>query len=160
MPDNSITDEFSEKSSKRKIILQFFPKFMTEVSSIMAKICKIIFWVENDPFRTFPKIHPFWSCYSSLIAISLFPFRKENKKPFYICQIFHLSLDSPDPHPPPRPSFLRCKAILWSSHRASPPSFQIWGHKSQIWGHLSWMRRSRWDAPAALSFAPKPWGVK
>ena len=55
-----------------------------------------------------------------------------------------------------RPSFLRCKALLWSGHRASPPSFQIWGHKSQIWGHLSWMRRSRWGR--TCSFAPKAGG--
>ena len=33
----------------RKVMLQFFLKFMTEVSSIMAKICNINFWIENDP---------------------------------------------------------------------------------------------------------------
>ena len=52
----------------RKIILQFFPKFMTEVSSIMAKICNINFLIENDPplFGTFPKIHSFWRRSASL----------------------------------------------------------------------------------------------
>ena len=41
---------------------------MTEVSSIMAKICNINFWIENDPppFGTFPKIHPFWKGNASL----------------------------------------------------------------------------------------------
>ena len=42
---------------------------MTEVSSIMAKICNINFWIENDPpppFGTFPKIHQFWRCGASL----------------------------------------------------------------------------------------------
>ena len=33
----------------RKVMLQFFLKFMTEVSSIMANICNINFWIENDP---------------------------------------------------------------------------------------------------------------
>ena len=84
MPDNPKTDKFSEKFQTafapppppppphfRKIILQFFsPKFMTEVSSTMAKICNIFFWIENDPpplpFGTFPKIHPFWMCQASL----------------------------------------------------------------------------------------------
>ena len=47
------------KSSKRQLTLppsffgklycKFFLKFMTEVSSIMAKICNINFWIENDP---------------------------------------------------------------------------------------------------------------
>ena len=43
---------------------------MTEVSSIMAKICNINFWIENDPtpFGTFPKIHPFWMYQASLRA--------------------------------------------------------------------------------------------
>ena len=43
---------------------------MTEVSSIMAKICNINFWIENDPppFGTFPKIHPFWRRSASLKA--------------------------------------------------------------------------------------------
>ena len=43
---------------------------MTEVSSIMAKICNINSWIENDPppppFGTFPKIHPFWKGKASL----------------------------------------------------------------------------------------------
>ena len=68
----SKTDEFSEKFQTAfdppplifgKLCCTFFPKFMTEVSSIMAKICNINFWIENDPpplFGTFPKIHPFW----------------------------------------------------------------------------------------------------
>ena len=48
------------KSSKRpltprpplifgNLCCNFFLKFMTEVSSIMAKICNINFWIENDP---------------------------------------------------------------------------------------------------------------
>ena len=37
---------------------------MTEVSSIMAKICNINFWIET--FGTFPKIHPFWKGKASL----------------------------------------------------------------------------------------------
>ena len=43
---------------------------MTEVSSIMAKICNINFWIENDPppFGTFPKIHPFWKGNASLMV--------------------------------------------------------------------------------------------
>ena len=59
MPNNTKTDEFSEKFQTafdppppthfQKVILQFFPKFMTEVSSIMAKVCNIIFWIENAP---------------------------------------------------------------------------------------------------------------
>ena len=32
-----------------KLCCKFFPKFMTEVSSIMAKICNINFWIENAP---------------------------------------------------------------------------------------------------------------
>ena len=60
------------------------------------------------------------------------------------------------PTPSSSPFLPRCKALLWSGHRASPPSFQIWGHKSQIWGHLSWMRRSRWGR--TCSFAPKAGG--
>ena len=42
---------------------------MTEVSSIMAKICNINFWIENDPpppLGTFSKIHPFWKGNASL----------------------------------------------------------------------------------------------
>ena len=42
---------------------------MTEVSSIMANICNINFWIENDPpppFGSFPKIHPFWKGNASL----------------------------------------------------------------------------------------------
>ena len=52
-----------------KLRCNFFPKFMTEVSSIMAKICNINFWIENDhtSFGTFPKIHPFWKGSASLI---------------------------------------------------------------------------------------------
>ena len=62
------------KSSKRplnprplifgKSYCNFFLKFM---SSIVAEICNIIFWIENDPpsFGTFPKIHPYWSCQAS-----------------------------------------------------------------------------------------------
>ena len=52
-----------------KLCCKFFLKFMTEVSSIMAKICNINFWIENDPpppFGTFPKIHPFWKGNASL----------------------------------------------------------------------------------------------
>ena len=68
----------------RKIILQCFPKFMTEVS-IMAKICDIIFWIENDPaplFGTFPKLRfggfPNTSkiqigCFRDLCSLSLTP---------------------------------------------------------------------------------------
>ena len=45
-------------------------KFMTEVSSIMAKICNINFCIENEPhpppLGTFPKIHPFRMCQASL----------------------------------------------------------------------------------------------
>ena len=33
----------------RKIILRIFPEFMTEVPFIMAKICNVNFWIENDP---------------------------------------------------------------------------------------------------------------
>ena len=61
------------KSSKRpltprpplifgKLCCKFFLKFMTEVSSIMAKICNINFWIENDPpppFETFLRFHLF-----------------------------------------------------------------------------------------------------
>ena len=52
-----------------KLFCNFFPKFMTEVSSIMAKICNIIFWIENDPpplelFRKFIRFgrgrRPLW----------------------------------------------------------------------------------------------------
>ena len=72
-PTPSKTDEFSEKFQTAfdppplifgKLCCNFFLKFMTKVSSIMAKICNINFWIENDPspppFGTFPKIHPFW----------------------------------------------------------------------------------------------------
>ena len=54
-----------------KLYCKFFLKFMTEVSSIMAKICNINFWIENDPppFGTFPKIHPFWKGKASLRCI-------------------------------------------------------------------------------------------
>ena len=57
-------DEFQTKKKTNS-------KFMTEVSSIMAKICNINFWIENDPphpppFGTFPKIHPFWKGNASL----------------------------------------------------------------------------------------------
>ena len=57
-PTSSKTDEFSEKFQTAfdppplifgKSYCKFFPKFMTEVSSIMAKICNIKFWIENDP---------------------------------------------------------------------------------------------------------------
>ena len=54
----SKTDEFSEKfqtaidplppSFFGKLCCNFFLKFMTEVSSIMAKICNINFWIENE----------------------------------------------------------------------------------------------------------------
>ena len=52
-----------------KSYCKFFPKFVTELSSIMAKICNINFWIENDPppFGTFPKIHLFWMCQASLM---------------------------------------------------------------------------------------------
>ena len=58
MPTSSKTDEFSEKFQTAfdppplifgKLCCKFFPKFMTEVSSVMAKICNINFWIENDP---------------------------------------------------------------------------------------------------------------
>ena len=76
-PSPSKTDEFSEKfqtaidpppSFFGKLYCKFFLKFMTEVSSIMAKICNINFWIENGPppFGTFPKIHPFWKGKASL----------------------------------------------------------------------------------------------
>jgi len=54
---------------------------MTEVSSIMAKICNIIFWIENEPPPpgTFPKIHPFWKGKASLRGRPLcLPPAKEN----------------------------------------------------------------------------------
>ena len=52
----SKTDEFSEKfqtaydpppppSFSESYVANFFLKFMTEVSSIMAKICNINFWI-------------------------------------------------------------------------------------------------------------------
>ena len=57
-----------QKSSKRPLTppplfsenhMHFFPKFMTEVSSIMAKICSINFWIKNvaDNIKN-------WCCYS------------------------------------------------------------------------------------------------
>ena len=78
MPHISKTDEFSEKFRTAfeppplifgKSCCGFVPKFMTEVPFIMAKICNINFWNENDlppSFGTFPKIHPFWYGKSSL----------------------------------------------------------------------------------------------
>ena len=33
----------------RKIMLRFFPEYMTEEAFIMAKICNINFWIGNDP---------------------------------------------------------------------------------------------------------------
>ena len=53
---------FTPPSHFRNIMLQIFPNFMTEVSSIMAKICNVNFW----NFGTFPKIHPFWRKSASL----------------------------------------------------------------------------------------------
>ena len=57
------TDEFSEKFQTTpplifgKSCCGFFPEFMTEEPLIMAKICNINFWIENDPpselFRKF-----------------------------------------------------------------------------------------------------------
>ena len=64
----SKTDEFSEKFQTAfdpphplifgKLCCNFFPKFMTEVSSLMAKICNINFWIENDPLplRNFSEV--------------------------------------------------------------------------------------------------------
>ena len=57
-PTPSKTDGFSEKFQTAfdppplifgKLCCNFFLKFMTEVSSIMAKIWNINFWIENDP---------------------------------------------------------------------------------------------------------------
>ena len=57
MPYISKTDEFSEKFQTAfdpplilgKSYCNFFPEFMTKVPFIMAKICNIIFLIENDP---------------------------------------------------------------------------------------------------------------
>ena len=57
-PVPSKTDEFLEKFQTAvdppplifgKSCCRFFPKFMTEVPLIMAKICNINFWIGNDP---------------------------------------------------------------------------------------------------------------
>ena len=75
MPNNSKTDEFLEKFQTAfdppplifgKSYFNFFPKFMTEVSSIMAKICNLNFWIENDPPPPLWKIHPSWKGNASL----------------------------------------------------------------------------------------------
>ena len=78
-PTPSKTDDFLEKFQAAfdpsplifgKLCCNCFPKFMTKVLSIMAKICKINFWIENapplPPFGTFQKIHPFWKGSASL----------------------------------------------------------------------------------------------
>ena len=53
----------------------FFPEYMTEEAFIMAKICKINFWIGNapppPPFGTFPKIHPFWKSRPSLNKLNV-----------------------------------------------------------------------------------------
>ena len=53
----------------RKIMLRFFPEYMTKEAFIMVKICNINFWIGNappPPFGTFPKIHHFWRRHPSL----------------------------------------------------------------------------------------------
>ena len=64
-PTPSKMDEFSEKfqtavdpppSFSENHVADFFPKVMTEVPFIMAKICNINFWIGKDPpspFRNF-----------------------------------------------------------------------------------------------------------
>ena len=74
----SKTDEFLEKFQTafdhpphfRKIMLRFFPEYMTEEAFIMAKICNINFWIGNDP----PP--PFWnfSKNSSVLEMPPFPY--------------------------------------------------------------------------------------
>ena len=63
---------------------------MTEVSSIMAKICNIIFWIENDPpplFDTFPKMNPFWYYGASLTNMMVYCL-------YSMCQLLFLILDT------------------------------------------------------------------
>ena len=59
----------------RKLCCKFFPKFMTEVSSIMAKICNINFWIFPENWsilevRGFPKC-ALWCCDVPLDGINM-----------------------------------------------------------------------------------------